>query len=236
SRRIMGRRPFLKDLLSLLGTSLWTAWFAGCSGGSQVTPPPPPPPPASLSAIWANDGGDKVTQDELRATKPGTGTVINRLWDGHQISIFGAQNEVVNFNLVLEAGNGPVHDISVSLDSLTGPGGATITSKPVTGDGVFNWVGRQIELFYIRYLQIKGLSLVSYGTYDERHIPKRFQRPNVNGVAGTGTGWLDRPDHDKYYPDIAVPLELVPSFDITASQNQKNQSLWADIYIPKNAP
>src|SRR5438132_505014 len=55
SRRIMGRRPFLKDLLSLLGTSLWTAWFAGCSGGSQVAPPPPPPPPAPLSAIWAND-------------------------------------------------------------------------------------------------------------------------------------------------------------------------------------
>ena len=46
-------------------------------------------------------------------------------------------------------------------------------------------------------------------------------------------GWADRPDHDKHYPDIAVPMELVPTFSIAAGQNQ---SVWADIYIPKNAP
>jgi hypothetical protein len=37
---------------------------------------------------------------------------------------------------------------------------------------------------------------------------------------------------NKFYPDIAVPIELAPRFSIAASNNQ---SIWADIYIPQNA-
>src|SRR5207237_2887618 len=94
------------------------------------------------------------------------------------------------------------------------------------------WVGRQIELFYVRYLQIKGLSKLSYETYDERHVPKRMRRPWTGNGAGSGT-WQDRPDHDKFYPEIAVPLELVPTFTIGAGSNQ---SIWVDVYIPKTVP
>src|SRR4029077_21199019 len=81
------------------------------------------------------------------------------------------------------------------------------------------------------YLQIKGLSKLGYETYDERHIPHRLARPWTG--AGNGAGlWENRPDHDKFYPGIAVPLELVPTFNITAGQNQ---SVWVDIYIPNTA-
>jgi hypothetical protein len=70
-------------------------------------------------------------------------------------------------------------------------------------------------------------------TYDERHIPQRFRRP-WTGSKGDATGtWQDRPDHNKFYPDIAVPLELVQQFTIAANTNQ---SVWADIYIPKQSP
>jgi hypothetical protein len=92
-------------------------------------------------------------------------------------------------------------------------------------------VNRDIELFLVRYLQIKGLSRLSYDTYDERHVPERLRRPKV---AGTYVGgWSQRPDHDKFYPDIAVPMELSPRFTIEGGHNQ---SVWVDIYIPKNAP
>jgi hypothetical protein len=50
---------------------------------------------------------------------------------------------------------------------------------------------------------------------------------------GSGCPWAQRPVANKFYPDIAVPLELVPTFDIAAAQNQ---SIWADVYIPKTAP
>lgn len=187
-----------------------------------------------VAAVWANEGGDKVTRDELRASSD-PASVLNSVWDGSKIQLFGGKNEFVAFNLILEAPTATVTNVTVSFDVLKGPVGALIRSVPTTGDGVFNWVDRNFELFYIRYLEIKGLStdlfFAGYN-YDERHIPQRFRRPWSGEGEATGT-WTDRPDHNKFYPEIAVPLELVPSFDITAGQNQ---SIWVDIYIPKDAP
>ena len=187
---------------------------------------------AAVSGVWANNGEDKVTRDELRAFSGSD--VTNSVWNGKQVSLFGAKNEVISFNLVLEASGAVAQNVSVSFDTLTGPGGFVIHSNAASGNGVFNWVGRNIELFYIRYLEIKGLShdLCYDVSYDERHIPERFRRPWTGEGDGTGT-WEDRPDHNKFYPDIAVPLELVQQFTIGANSNQ---SIWVDIYIPQNAP
>jgi|APSaa5957512622_1039677.scaffolds.fasta_scaffold00483_17 hypothetical protein len=191
--------------------------------------------------VWANDGGDKVTQDDLRASSDSS-AVLNSVWDGEAISIFGARNEVVAFNLILEAPGSDVDDVEVQFNRLDGPNGASITSRTASGEDVSNFVGRNIELFYVRYLKIEGLStdLAFAGyNYDQRHIPDRFQLP-YNGVSvgdigpfeGIGT-WEDRPDHDKYYPEIAVPLELESPFTIISDTSQ---SIWGDIYIPKTSP
>ena len=80
---------------------------------------------------------------------------------------------------------------------------------------------------------MKGLSRLSYELYDERHIPRRMRRPYTGAGFAKGK-WTDRPDHDKYYPDIAVPLEL-SSNKVQIGPN-RNQSVWVDIYIPKDAP
>src|SRR4051812_18506781 len=80
---------------------------------------------AGVGAVWANEGGDKVTQDELRATTNAAG-VVNSVWDGTRVKLFGAKNEVVNFNLILEAPSG-ASSVRVAFDTLTGPNGRTIT-------------------------------------------------------------------------------------------------------------
>lgn len=187
----------------------------------------------NITAVWANDGGDKVSRDELRISRQKenlTGKTINRTWDGHTITLFGAHNEVVSFNLVLEAPSAQAGNVSVSFDSLTGPNGAKIadTFHPTTdnfGASFFNWVGRPIELFYTRYQQITGLSYL--GTFNQDNlVPIRFKPVG-------GSAWTNRPDANKFYPDPLVPLELVPAFTIAAGQNQ---SIWGDIYIPKTAP
>jgi hypothetical protein len=198
------------------------------------TAPNAAPKAGAVSAVWANDGGDKVTRDEVRAHQGRD--VRNSIWDGAGIRLFGARNEIVSFNLILEAADRPAPDVSVVISDLTGPNGSTIHSSPSpTPDGVFTWVDRNIELFLVRYLQIRGLSAVSYETYDERHIPIRLRRPSPNGSAGKDGegGWTDRPDHDRFYPEIAVPLELSPEFQIASGENQ---SIWADIAIPKSSP
>src|SRR5262245_46700395 len=45
---------------------------------------------SSISAAWANDGEDKVTQDELRLSQAGK-NVVNPNWDGTTIKIAGAK-------------------------------------------------------------------------------------------------------------------------------------------------
>src|SRR5258708_2617998 len=183
----------------------------------------------NITAIWANDGGDKVTQDELRATRDAS-SVKNTLWNGDTLMLFGSRNEVVGCNFILEAGRAPASNVSVSFQRLDGPSGSSMVSFAAQGDGIFNWTQRPIELFYVRYLQIRGLSRFPYESYDERHVPKRFQRPWTGEGVASGT-WQNRPDHDKYYPDIAIPIELVPTFNIAGG---KNQSIWVDIFIPKD--
>ena len=194
--------------------------------------------PGPITAVWANTGEDKVTQDELR-TATGRSPylnrqpVLNRSWDGRTVRLFGAKNEMVAFNLVLEAGSAAAASgVSVQFNRLTGPNGYLINSTPTTKAGVFDWTQRDIELFHVRYLKIRGLSRMSYEIYDERHIPERLRRPKAEDGSYIG-GWTHRPDHDKFYPEIAVPMEAVPTFTIGA---KRNQSIWADIYIPKNAP
>ncbi len=195
----------------------------------------------SITAVWANEGGDKVTQDELRATGH-AGAVVDSAWDGRCITTFGAKNEVVSFNVILEAATSKAAQVSVSLGDLTGPGGTVIRSAPRTTDKLFDWTSTEAELFYVRYLEIKGLSQQAYGTmatWQEATFPKRAQCPGMTQAtpdskpSGSGCAWTQRPVANEFYPDIAVPLELVPTFDIAASHNQ---SIWADVYIPKTAP
>jgi len=195
----------------------------------------------SLTAVWANEGGDKVTQDELRATGHAS-AVVNSVWDGTCIRTFGAKNEVVSFNVVLEAATSKASKVTVSLGDLTGPGGTVLRSAPRATAKLFDWTTTEAELFYVRYLQIQGLSEQAYGTlatWQEATFPKRAQCPGMmqatpdSKPTGSGCPWAQRPVANKFYPDIAVPLELVPSFDVAASSNQ---SIWADVYIPKTAP
>ncbi|MFL7812477.1 MAG: hypothetical protein AB8I40_02255 [Anaerolineales bacterium] len=206
----------------------------------QLTPVPPPEEylqplgSSNIDRIWANEGGDKVTQEELRASVS-PAEVLNSIWDGKGIDLFGARNEVISFNLILEAPQNMAGAVSVELDSLTGPDGFQLRYGADEGSDLFRYSGQEIDLFYVRYLQIKGISTDLFFAgfnYDERHIPERCRRPLDNGGSGMGN-WEDRPCHDLFYPEIAVPLVLETPFDITAGSNQ---SIWGDIYIPKDAP
>ena len=162
---------------AILATTL--PLMAALSGAAAATLPPSHFLTAAgpVTAVWANTGEDKVTRDELR-TLTGHRPVLNRSWDGRTVRLFGAKNEVVAFNVVLEAGsNRAAKQVSVQFDRLTGPDGFSIRSLPAANrEGIFDWTQRDIELFYVKYLQIKGLSILSYDTYDEQHVPERFRR------------------------------------------------------------
>ena len=188
--------------------------------------------PKLLTAVWANNGEDKVTKDELRASEGKN--VTNSVWDGKTVGLFGAKNEVIAFNVILESAKQNASDISINFDRLEGPEGFVIGSRPAYRQNLFNFLNRNIELFYIRYLEIKGLSRLLYmPDYDERHVPERLRLPYKLPKGKSEGRFADRPNANKFYPDIALPIELIRSFEI---ERQNNQSIWVDIYIPEDAP
>ena len=74
---------------------------------------------SNIQQVWVNEGGDKVTRDELRATND-SNSVLNSVWDGQKVTLFGAKNEVVAFNLLLEAPTEQASNVNIAFDALTG--------------------------------------------------------------------------------------------------------------------
>jgi len=230
--------PVIASLLLIACAGYWLASKFFFTGGPReyraqaaAVKEPQFIPGSHLTAVWANDGCDKVTKDELRSSK--RGIVPNSVWDGTTIRQFGGRNEVVSVNVVLEAALADAEAIEFNLDTLQGPNHSAIASRKTAKEDVFRYADRNIEIFYVRYLQIRGLSKLGYDpTYDERHVPIRFQLP-YSGWKGTSRGTFEeRPDANKFYPDIAVPIEAVGKFGVRKGENQ---SIWIDIYIPKTA-
>ena len=189
---------------------------------------------AAITSVWANTGEDKVARTELRARQ--NGKLVNSVWDGTHVALFGARNEIVSFNLILEAGARKAEGVALSFLSLSGPNGFEIKTKETEPKEDWRYTDRNIELFFVRYLEIKGISTLTFNYWNaddsERHLPPRFRRPHDSNGSGRGT-WTLRPDHNAFYPDIAVPLAFHSPFEIPAAMSQ---SVWVDIYIPKLAP
>ena len=55
---------------------------------------------ASVRYVWAVNDGEKVERDDLDNPNKSS----NSAWDGRNIKIFGARNEVIAFQLIVEAG------------------------------------------------------------------------------------------------------------------------------------
>ena len=106
---IIASRRNVKRRVCVVFTVCW--YMAG--GSVTLYSDEPAAAPGNISAIWANDGGDKITRGELRSSSGAN--VFNSLWDGSRIALNGAKNEVISFNLVLEAATSPATRVSVSF-------------------------------------------------------------------------------------------------------------------------
>jgi hypothetical protein len=234
SGRLRGR-----SLLAALVAAAWISGCGACERAPVAAPEPavPVPPsaagPGPITALWAAHGEDKVARAEPRASPGGSGRgVASSLWDGQTVTLSAARNEIVAFQLVVEAAEAPAEGVRVALPSLAGPDQRSLSAGPGTRELVYDWRERHIELFLVGYQRLRGLSRTPWEAYDERHVPKRLRRPHGADGEGEG-GWTDRPDHDAEYPEVAIPLETVEAFDVAAGHNQ---AVWVDIAVPRDAP
>ncbi len=194
--------------------------------------------PHAALTVWADGAIGKVHRHDLRKSHvgvPGAQPFANVVWNDAtgRVTTHGARNEYgALFSLHIEnATTTDVAGVSVTMTPLVGPNGAALRGTPATMSGLGTdpasqrergrrlmfYTDRDVELFVVRYLPVRGLSM--FGTGDVGKPPEivgsRFRR------RPPGNDWFSRPDHDTWYPEPCIPHELVPTFTVAAGTQQE---------------
>ena len=195
-------RALQASLILALAVALVSS-FASCAAA----------PTTALRDIWAVDDGEKIFRDNLNSSlKSGEN---NTVWDGRRVRLFAARNEVVAFQLILEAGDDGASQVNVTISDWTAGEARIRGSHPLPEPNSYLGVG--VELFTEHYLHVTTPS---------------YNDPQRGGFYWTAaanprlTGWT---------PDALIPFSAAPGrggapFDIAPDTNQ---GVWADIYVPR---
>jgi hypothetical protein len=168
------------------------------------------PAAAGVRRVWATNDGEKIE----RGARGGPGLTRNSTWDGRSIFIFGARNEIVAFQVIVEADGAGVRALSIRLPELRA-GSDRIVYQPPSMDPT-DYVGRPIQIFAVHYMHVATPS----------HASWVFERGSPAAPADP-TGWK--------------PVQLVPEnaragrggLPIAVRPNE-NQSIWIDVYIGRD--
>lgn len=164
--------------------------------------------------VWAVNDGEKVERDDLG----NRGRASNSAWDGHRIKIFGARNEVIAFQVVVEAGDDGIGELRVALPELKMRGGdARIRYAPPAADPT-DYAGRPIQLFPVNYMNVTETTRANW-----------VWRPGSPAAPADTLGWK--------------PVQLVPEnakagrggFPLNVARRQ-NQAVWVEIYTTRDLP
>jgi hypothetical protein len=185
------------------------ASFASCTPPSDVSNNPY----SGISRVWAVDDGEKIRKDDV--AHPLASDPDNLVGADNKINLFGGRNEIVAFQLIIQAGKSGASGVNVAISDLVNgtsviPGSASGPADP------YDYRGRFIELFTEHYLNMVKRSPPLW-FFSETAAPSAYY-----------TGWV---------PDCLIPFSA-PSgkggapFSI---EPEMNQGVWVDILVPENA-
>ncbi len=114
---------------------------------------------AGVRRVWAVNDGEKVERD----ARDHPASARNPSWDGRAVHVFGARNEVIAFQVIVEADERGVRQLSARLPSLIS-GRDHITYRPPSADPTDS-VERPIQIFAPNYMLVTTPSHASW-VYD----------------------------------------------------------------------
>ncbi len=169
--------------------------------------------PTGIYRVWAVDDSEKIKQEDI--SNPLATDLNNIVWKNNTVNIFGSRNEIVAFQLIIQADSLGVDQVNIEISDLTN-GSSTISGSAVGSKDPFDYRGRQIELFTEHYLNITKRSPPDWFFLDSAAPSPYYE------------GWV---------PDCLIPFSAPSgkggaSFSITGN---KNQGIWIDILIPRDA-
>lgn len=169
---------------------------------------------ARAQSIWAVNDGEKVERDDLNNPNKRA----NSVWDGRKIKIFGARNEVIAFQVIVEASRDGIKQLSLRLPELRQRGGRAAIRYLAPALDPTNYVGRPIQLFSVNYMNVEKPSRAEW-----------VYAPGSPAAPQDPTGWK--------------PVQLVPEnakagrggFPLSVGPAQ-NQAVWVEVYTKRNLP
>jgi hypothetical protein len=165
---------------------------------------------AGVRRVWAVGDGEKIERDATNHPA----SARNSVWNGRAIHLFGARNEIIAFQVIVEADPRGIRALSIAVPGLVSPAGR-ISYKPPSADPT-DYVDRPIQIFTEHYMLVSTPSHASW-VYDRRS-PAAPPDP---------TGWK--------------PVQLVPEnaragrggFPVAVAPGQ-NQGIWIEVYVGRN--
>jgi hypothetical protein len=179
-----------------------------------LIPPATAQNPAANVVVWAVNDSEKIARDDLANPNKGG----NSAWDGSRIRLYGARNEVLAFQVIVESGDSGIQQLSVSLPTLTRNSGVSTIAYQAPADDPSQYAGRPIQIFSENYMYIPGPSSATW-IYDA----------NSPSAPPGIVGWK--------------PVQLVPEnartgrggFPLTVAP-RLNQGIWIEVYAGKDLP
>jgi hypothetical protein len=169
---------------------------------------------ASIRHVWAVNDGEKIERDDLNNPNKDS----NSAWDGHKIKIFGARNEVIAFQVIVEADQDGINHLTVVLPELSRQNGSASIKYTAPALDPTNYVGRPIEIFPVNYMNVETPSHAEW-----------IYMPGSPAAPTDPIGWK--------------PVQLVPEnarsgrggFPLRV-QGGNNQAVWIEVYTSRNLP
>ncbi|HEY0764091.1 MAG TPA: glycoside hydrolase domain-containing protein [Pyrinomonadaceae bacterium] len=168
----------------------------------------------SIRTIWAVNDGEKVERDDLNNPNKSS----NSTWDGRKVRIFGARNEIIAFQLIVEADDNGIDRLTVALPRLTQKGSKIGITYNAPGPDPTNYTGRPIQIFSVNYMNVEVPSHAEW-----------IYKVGSPAAPKDPTGWK--------------PVQLIPEnaraglggFPLRIAGKQ-NQSVWIEVYTDRNLP
>lgn len=167
---------------------------------------------AGVARVWAVNDGEKIERDDLKSEF----AAGNSAWDGKRIRIFGARNEIVAFQVVVEADAKGIQALGVSLPELS-LGSSRIAYAAPAADPT-DTVARPIQIATENYMNVTETTKAEWAW-----------KPGSPAAPKDTLGWK--------------PVQLVPEnakagrggLPIAVAPSQ-NQALWIEIYTGRERP
>lgn len=168
---------------------------------------------SQIKRVWTVDDSEKIKKEDLNnplATDPS-----NSVWKNRSINVFGARNEMVAFQIIIQSDYKGAGNVNVVISDFK-KGSSLIKGSETGSSDPYDYRGRNCELFTEHYLNITKRSPPAWFFAATAPPPDYY------------TGWV---------PDCLIPFSA-PSgkggapFSIDGNNNQ---GVWVDIYIPRDA-